>query len=36
MQLDEMWGFVDTREPNLNEGDPKNARLGLASFNRHA
>src|SRR5271165_1043926 len=22
VQLDEMWGYVHTREPNLNEGDP--------------
>ncbi len=22
-QLDEMWGFIHTREPNLNEGDPE-------------
>jgi transposase-like protein/IS1 family transposase len=22
VQMDEMWGFVHTREPNLNEGDP--------------
>ena len=22
MQMDEMWGFIHTREPNLNEGDP--------------
>jgi transposase-like protein/IS1 family transposase len=23
VQLDEMWGYVHTREPNLNEGDPE-------------
>jgi transposase-like protein/IS1 family transposase len=22
VQMDEMWGFIQTREPNLNEGDP--------------
>src|SRR5271157_4988480 len=22
VQMDEMWGFIHTREPNLNEGDP--------------
>jgi hypothetical protein len=22
VQVDEMWGFIHTREPNLNEGDP--------------
>ena len=23
VQMDEMWGFIHTREPNLNEGDPE-------------
>ena len=23
VQLDEMWGYIHTREPNLNEGDPE-------------
>jgi hypothetical protein len=23
VQMDEMWGFVHTREPNLSEGDPE-------------
>lgn len=23
VQMDEMWGFVHTREPNLNDGDPE-------------